>query len=388
MSEENIVQEIMEEFRSRTGLLVPGAGSVRRYLWTDAFGVCNYLALYRLTGRDEYLHLALGLVDQVHEILGRHREDDSRHGWISGLEERDGRMHPTAGGLRIGKKLPERPPEEPFDENLEWERDGQYFHYLTKWMHALCCVSRTIDNQVYSIWAGELAERAHTAFTYMAGDGSRRMYWKMSIDLSRPQVASMGHHDPLDGLVTCLEIREQISGQADANQDLLEAAIVELAEMCRGVNWTTPDPLGLGGLLADAYRVAQLQIAGVLVPLTGLVQDMLDAAAVGLSIYSRDNSLHLEADYRLAFRELGLAIGLQGVDRLKGIISRKPELFGKQSRLESLLEALDHFRPLREQIEDFWLEPENREVDSWKNHSDINMVMLATSLLPDVFLEV
>jgi hypothetical protein len=134
--------------------------------------------------------------------------------------------------------------------------------------------------------------------------------------------------------------------------------------------------------------LAQLQVAGTLVPLPGLVQDMLDAAAVGLSIYLRDNSLHLEADYRHAFRELGLAIGLQGLDRLKGIISRKPDLFGNQSRLESLLEALDHFRPLREQIENFWLEPENREVDSWKNHADINMVMLATSLLPNVFLEV
>jgi hypothetical protein len=388
MSDENIVQEIMEEFRNRTGLLVPGAEHIRRYLWTDAFGVCNYLGLYRLTGRDEYLHLALGLVDQVHEILGRHREDDSRHGWISSLEEREGRLHPTAGGLRIGKKLPERPPEEPFDENLEWERDGQYFHYLTKWMHTLCCVSRTIDNQVYSVWAGELAERAYNAFSYTAGDNSQHMYWKMSIDLSRPQVASMGHHDPLDGLVTFLEIREQIRGQSDANQNGLEAAITELAEMCRGVNWTTPDPLGLGGLLADAYRLAQLQVAGTLVPLPGLVQDMLDAAAVGLSIYLRDNSLHLEADYRHAFRELGLAIGLQGLDRLKGIISRKPDLFGNQSRLESLLEALDHFRPLREQIENFWLEPENREVDSWKNHADINMVMLATSLLPNVFLEV
>ena len=32
------------------------------------------------------------------------------------------------------------------------------------------------------------------------------MYWKMSIDLSRPLVASMGQHDPLDGFVTCAEL--------------------------------------------------------------------------------------------------------------------------------------------------------------------------------------
>jgi hypothetical protein len=37
-------------------------------------------------------------------------------------------------------------------------------------------------------------------------------------------------------------------------------------------------------------------------------------------------------------------------------------------------------------IEDFWLEPANREADSWTDHGDINMVMLATSLAPDGFL--
>jgi hypothetical protein len=42
------------------------------------------------------------------------------------------------GGLRIGKPLKERGANEPIDESLEWDRDGQYFHYLTKWMHALC----------------------------------------------------------------------------------------------------------------------------------------------------------------------------------------------------------------------------------------------------------
>jgi hypothetical protein len=84
--EENIVQEIMEEFAGRTGLLPEGAAPVRRYLWTDAFAVCNYLALYEQSGREKHLHLALGLVDQVHEILGRHRDDDPRSGWISGLD--------------------------------------------------------------------------------------------------------------------------------------------------------------------------------------------------------------------------------------------------------------------------------------------------------------
>jgi len=46
---------------------------------------------------------------------------------------------PTIGGLRIGKHLPERRLDEPYDPVLEWEGDGQYY-YLTKWMLALCRV--------------------------------------------------------------------------------------------------------------------------------------------------------------------------------------------------------------------------------------------------------
>ena len=121
---------LMTSFAARTGL--DAAHSKQRYLWTDAFAVCNFLGLARLTGEQRYTELALRLVDQVHHTLGRHRDDDPRTGWISGLSEREGEAHPTRGGLRIGKKLPERGPNDPIDEALEWDRDGQYFHYLTK----------------------------------------------------------------------------------------------------------------------------------------------------------------------------------------------------------------------------------------------------------------
>jgi hypothetical protein len=387
MNEEYTVQEIMEEFAGRTGLAPRGAGPVRRYLWTDSFAVCNYLTLYGQSRREEHLHLALDLVDQVHNILGRHRDDDLRSGWISGLEEGEGRLHPTAGGLRIGKRMPERQPQEPFDEGLEWERDGQYYHYLTKWMHALCCVSRLIGNSIYSVWAAELACRSHKAFCYTAPDGDKRMYWKMSIDLSRPQVASMGHHDSLDGLITCLEIGVETARLQEPVSTELDSVISDLAEMCRGVNWTTPDPLGLGGLLADTWRLMQLQNAGLQLQLQGLLSNMLNAALVGLSIYSRDNSMHLPADSRLAFRELGLAIGLQAVGRMETHVLRNSGLFPGESRLDLLLEDLKHYLPLLEQIEQFWLDPENREATSWKEHAEINMVMLATSLAPEGYLD-
>ena len=115
----------MTGFAERTGLTDRGR-TPSRYLWTDAFAVCNYLELYRRTGDAGYLRSALDLVEQVHNNLGRQRADHPRGGWISGLGDSDGGQHPTRGGLRIGKKLNQRDPDEPFDERLEWERDGQY----------------------------------------------------------------------------------------------------------------------------------------------------------------------------------------------------------------------------------------------------------------------
>lgn len=180
---------LMLDFARRTGL--NSEQPQRRYLWTDAFAVCNFLGLARATGEQRYKELALRLVDQVHHTLGRHRQDDARSGWISGLREREGEAHPTRGGLRIGKNMPERGADEPVDDNLEWERDGQYFHYLAKWMHALNQVSRSTGEPRFNKWATELARTAHDAFTYRPPfAGTLRMYWKMSINLERALVPS------------------------------------------------------------------------------------------------------------------------------------------------------------------------------------------------------
>src|SRR5512140_3193640 len=97
---------LMAEFAERTG--VAADGEERRYLWTDAFAVCNFLGLARACADERYTRLALRLVERVHHVLGRHRADDRRRGWISGLGEDGGARHPTQGGLRIGKPLPER----------------------------------------------------------------------------------------------------------------------------------------------------------------------------------------------------------------------------------------------------------------------------------------
>jgi hypothetical protein len=381
-----LVRDIMLEFADLTGL-VSTREAPKRYLWTDAFAVCNFLELYRQTSDERFKRLALQLVDQVHTVLGRHRDDDPRTGWISGLNEKEGGMHPTRGGLRIGKGMKERRPDDPYDEQLEWDRDGQYYHYLTKWMHALNQASRVTGDPIYRRWAIELAKTAHAGFTYVPSSGGRkRMYWKMSIDLSYPLVSSMGHHDPLDGLITYLQLQATAPKAPKKSAGLdLSAEITDMAALCEGKRWETDDPLGLGELLCGAYKLAQLIL------IEGLEQaDLLDAllssSLVSLRSYASGDFLRLPAQYRLGFRDLGLSIGLHAVEKMPGLLEQTPRDFNSIRHLHSRTEGLMQYTPLSDSIETFWLDPANRQASEWMAHRDINMVMLATSLAPDGYL--
>jgi len=379
------VRKLMMEFAEITGLF-PALVSPKRYLWTDAFAVCNFLELYRQTGEDRHLDLAVALVEQVHTILGRHRDDDERTGWISGLDEKTGKLHPTRGGLRIGKKMKERDPSGPYDEQQEWDRDGQYYHYLTKWMHALSSLSRVTGEKIYNEWAMELAQTVHARFTSISPlDGGKRMYWKMSIDLSRPLVTAMGQHDALDGLLTYHELRMTAGGQEKPAYPNLQDEIRDMTGICREPAWETDDSLGIGGLLFDACRTAQLIDHGF-IEQTSLLEELLKAALAGLQAFVRTNTLNLPAVYRLAFRELGLTIGMHGVERLRDLLEGKNDLGRKNPLLVEYVEILLQYSPITGLIENFWLDPGQRTAASWLDHREINMVMLATSLLPDGFL--
>ena len=380
-------QSIMSDFAASTGLSGTSRDP-RRYLWTDAFAVCNYLELYRQTGEQSFLQLALKLIDQVHQILGRHRKDSVRSGWLSGLDEEHARQHPTRGGLRIGKRLDERLPGEPVNASLEWVQDGQYFHYLTKWMHALDCVSRDTGKSIFNYWALELAKVAHAAFTYTPSTGgTKRMYWKMSVDLSRPLVDSMGQHDPLDGLITYQQLEATAKQFPETPSELsLKTEIEDMLAMCAGHNWATEDALGIGGLLSDAYKLVQLIDIHHLHE-TARLEALLRDIEHSLRAFITHKQLSLPAEYRLAFRELGLAIGLHAISRMQRRIEQSPSHFTNANQLSTLLTNLSHFHRIHELIEYFWLEPGHQSVESWKEHADINSVMLATSLAPEAYLQ-
>lgn len=51
-----------------------------RYLWTDAFGVCNYITLFYETGDTSFLERADILITDVHDTLGKDRSGKYRLG--------------------------------------------------------------------------------------------------------------------------------------------------------------------------------------------------------------------------------------------------------------------------------------------------------------------
>jgi hypothetical protein len=373
---DRLARHLMDEFAEATGL--SGGRPARRYLWTDAFAVCNFLGLHRQSGDGRYLDLALRLVDQVHHVLGRYRPDDPRQGWIGGRAEDEGERHPTRSGLRIGKPLPERAPHDPYDARLEWDRDGQYFHYLTQWLHALHQVYRHTGQPIFHTWAVELAQAAHAAFVRPdAPRSAPRMVWKMSTDLDRVLVPSTGQHDPLDAWIAYLALRSAaMEAGSAAGSATLAREIQESAALCRGAAWATDDPLGLGALLIAAYRLAALKGRPGVDGGEELLERVVAAAEAGLALYARGEPLAEPASRRLAFRELGLAIGLHALERMAG----------RGERFPTRLANLARYLPLAERIDDFWCAAASRQGPTWRAHGDINAVMLATSVAPGGYL--
>ncbi|HXX06585.1 MAG TPA: hypothetical protein VEJ43_00770 [Pseudolabrys sp.] len=382
---DSVAASLMLEFGSRTGL-TSAIEHPRRYLWTDAFAVCNFLELFARTGEQKYQEYALLLIDQVHRMLGRYREDDVRRGWISGLDEENGRLHPTIGGLRIGKPLKEREYTEPFDEGLEWDRDGQYFHYLTKWMHALSQTAIIANRPTYARWAGELASAAFQGFAFASSGRLLGIYWKMSTDLSRPLVAAMGLHDVVDGLITFREVAKAITSGSIADGMInIVTAIKSLSALCQRRDLVTDDPLGLGGLLFDACRLCELLDPKSHADVE-LFETLLDGCSHGLNRFVRARPLAEPASNRLAFRELGLAIGLKAVPSIRHRITEHGTHFENRTNLRRAINLIETHASMSDEIIGAWLPHAEDQDKNWRRHQDINEVMLSTALVPNTFL--
>lgn len=264
----------------------PLADTKSRYLWTDAFGVVNYISLAAETGKSHYLDQADALIKAVHGVLGRERPGGAHAARLDGATA----DHPTAGGLRIGKVADEGYP----------DGDGQYYHYLTKWAFALNRMTLARGDPVYNTWAAELLAAAHPRFVRRpAGGGPPHMVWKLSIDMNRPVVPSEGNLDPYDGLVTVRLVR---AAAADPGA-VLAAEEADFEEMVAAKyhRYTSTDPLDLGEALWLTHWAAEEPWAA----------EVARRSAAGLDALWNDGYFREPAGFRLAFRELGTTLGVQ-----------------------------------------------------------------------------
>lgn len=92
---------------------------------------------------------------------------------------------------------------------------------------------------------------------------------------------------------------------------------------------------------------------------------MQDAEA---STEAAAGSLRGPASRRLAFRELGLALGMHAIEPLAEYAD---------------VRRLRRYTGLASEIEDFWLSPASQSAATWSDHRDINVVTLAACLAPD-----
>ncbi|KAK8049238.1 hypothetical protein PG994_010968 [Apiospora phragmitis] len=273
---------------------LPGnSGHRGRYLWTDAFGVVNFVTLRYATGEERYLEAAKRLVQTVHDTLGRTRDGSSR---LSGASDTE----PLKGGLRIGK----------VDEGGP-DGDGQYHHYLTLWMFALNCLAVASKEVRYNDLAIRLAQAIHPCFIVKNnGVEEPSMVWKVSTDMSRPLSRSKGHLDDVMGYVV-FERLDSVAhwfGQGD-DQPLLAEKEQYLHMMTRSRPLqSSTDMLDLGMSLWSAQFHSRQG--------DELLRELgTHGSSIAREIFVEQNgpcsSLHKSAGRRLAFRELGACLGIK-----------------------------------------------------------------------------
>jgi hypothetical protein len=91
---------------------------------------------------------------------------------------------------------------------------------------------------------------------------------------------------------------------------------------------------------------------------------------------------------RLAFRELGLAIGLKAVPAIVHVIEEGGNHFEKRGGLSRSIDLLQRHMSIKDEIISAWLAYAEHQDKIWRAHQDINEVMLATALMPNTFLSI
>ena len=255
-----------------------------RYLWTDAFGVVNFITLHKETNDATHLTRAIRLAETVHNVLGRTRDGKDM---LPGAND----ANPLGGGLRIGKE----------DEGGS-DGDGQYHHYLTLWMFALNRLSMATNDKKYNDQAIALAKAIHPYFFLDRGTRTPRMVWKISVDRQRALVRSQGNLDPIDGLLVFRKLQAASEDESVLADEIADyRRVIEL----KGEHFVSSDALDLGMTLWSAHWLADKEAY-----FTGLQRQ---AEGQVRRLFEREY-LDVPTSRRLAFREYGTCLGIGSLE--------------------------------------------------------------------------
>lgn len=256
----------------------------QRYLWTDALGVLLLCALARSSGERRWVQQAESVVAEVERVLGRER------------------------GLRIG----EGP-----------GREGQYYHYLAMWIHALTRLGELEPR--YRARALGLVREIHESFV-LPGTG---VIWKMREDLSGPWPGyGLGALDPFHGMMMYRLLDAEALADEIAELDALVRASADTLVL--------EQDLGLGMMLwlshfAPGERWARVQRERSLRMLDTMWLD--DVGCFCRHPGARDTCY--------AFTNYGISVGLQAVGAWPQRVARlhtglEPQLAAVEPQLAAI----------------------------------------------------
>jgi len=377
-----------------------------RYLWTDAFGVLNFVTAAArcgeagdARGRDAALGAALGLVAAVHGTLGQPRPRGSSAG--GGLP-RDGAfpMAPSSRppfalggqsvrrrykGLRIGK------PRAAAESDPGMELDGQYWHYHDKWLFALARLAAevgpgTATGGALAREAVSLVKDTHPLWVERSAATGEPLgvRWKVNMDCTpiRGMFPTHPTSDALSGLVAYAAVAAVAGPAGDSVREDIDGECRDMARIARALTPTVSfDSLGWG---LEAWVAQWLPRR----PHQGDASQAAEAGGAAAAAAARRYAAHAEnvlsqsafdnaCDPRerraLPFRVYGAWLGA----RLSGhstLVNTAAELAREAATEE--LHVIDHFHSTPAFL-DSALEPHTLV--------SINRVMLAAALDPLAF---
>ena len=298
----------------------------RRYLWTDSFGILNFITLsHRAESeakRKKLLNAAQTLADVTAKTLGTPRSEN-----LPMMPNNKGGYK----GMRIGKEEARKMS----DAGMDY--DGMYWHYIDKWIYANLKLSQA-KGELPS-YIADFIKDLHPYFLKRGKNGQPvGIYWKINSDLS-----------VIDGLEDTEPNRDAFDGWlmyklVHQYHPVLESEVKDLTYVVKkyvdsGLR-STSDPLGYGLIWWSYQWVKGRKVNESKQQLNRLASMALD----------------VRHGRQLPFRLYGAIIG--------GKLSKDPSIIALANK------SLDQMRKYEM----------NTKIGS--PHSTINKVMFATALDP------